>query len=78
MSNLPMKKLPPDTLTVIIRDDAPVVFCNSTPEYRTVRMRLTDEQREKIMLRANSSQGGNPVWESISMAIIEDTEEARK
>ena len=75
MSDLPMKKLPPDTLTVIIRDDAPMVFCNSSPEYRTVRVKLTDEQREAIMLHANSSQCGKPVWESISMAIIE---EARK
>lgn len=72
------KKLPPATLTVIIRDDAPLVFFNSAPEYRTVRVRLTDEQRAAITLNANGVQGGKPVWESISMAIIEDTEEARK
>ena len=73
MSDLSMKKLPPDTLTVIIRDDAPIVFCNSSPTYRTVRVTLTDEQREAIMLNATGMQGPNPVWESISMAIIEES-----
>ncbi|WP_308585046.1 hypothetical protein [uncultured Desulfovibrio sp.] len=64
MSDLPMKKLPPDTLTVIIRDDSPMVYCNDSPSFRTVRISLTSEQREAIMLRNGH--------ESISMAIIEE------
>lgn len=35
MSDLPMKKLPPDTLTVIIRDDAP--WCFATRHQSTAR-----------------------------------------
>ena len=63
MSQPEHKKLPPDTLTVIIRDDSPMIYCNDSPSYRTVRVSLTTEQQEVIML-ANGH-------ESISMAIIE-------
>ncbi len=64
MSDLQMKKLPPDTLTVIIRDDSPMVYCNDSPSFRTVRISLTSEQMEAIMFRNGH--------ESISMAIIEE------
>ena len=37
-------------LTVIIRDDSPVIHCNDVPSYRTVRIELTTEQIDRIEL----------------------------
>jgi hypothetical protein len=53
----------PRTLTVIIRDDAPLVHCNDAPIYRTVQMQLTPEQVEAMRLRGT--------YESISKCWIE-------
>ena len=64
MRDLSVKKFSPDTLTVIIRDDSPMVYCNDSPSFRTVRLSLTSEQQEAIMFRNGH--------ESISMAIIEE------
>lgn len=65
------QKLPPDTMTVIIRDDSPLIFCQDAPSYRSVRIKLTQEQREALMLKSNGTTGGSRVWEEISRVIIE-------
>ena len=65
------KKLPSDALTVIFRDDSPTIHCGDSPSYRTVTVKLTDEQREALSLRFLFSQGNNHFWEDISRAIIE-------
>lgn len=65
------QKLPPDTMTVIIRDDSPLIFCQDAPSYRSVRIKLTQEQREALMLKSNGESCGNRVWEEISRVIIE-------
>lgn len=54
----------PVALTVIIRDDAPLIHCNSTPTYRRVTFALTEEQVEKLRLRHKD--------ESLSLAFIEE------
>lgn len=66
------KKFPPDTLTVIIRDDAPLLCAGDSPSYRSVRVKLTQEQREALMLHSNGTSGRSPIWEEISHAIIEN------
>ena len=65
------QKLPPDTMTVIIRDDIPLVCCGDSPSYRSVRVKLTQEQREALMLHSNGVDRGVAVWEEISRVIIE-------
>lgn len=74
MSQPGRKKLPSDTLTVIFRDDSPMIHCGDSPSYRTVSVKLTDEQREALSLRFLFSNGANHFWEDISRAIIEPEE----
>ena len=66
-------KLPGGTLSVLIRDDTPMIHCNDSPTFRSVQVKLTDEQRELIALRATGSTSGNPIYESISKCWIELT-----
>jgi len=51
-------------LTVIIRDDAPLIYADDTPSYRTAVIELSDKQAEKLKLRDKT--------EHISRAILED------
>lgn len=64
-------KLPGDTLTVVIRDDSPMIFCGDSPAYRSVQIRLTDEQRAAIRLAWRGSTGGTDIYEDISKVFIE-------
>lgn len=50
-------------LTVILRDDSPMIFCGDSPSYRSVQVELTDEQWAKIKPRDEN--------ESISTCFIE-------
>ena len=58
-------------LTVIIRDDSPMVFCGDNPSYRTVSFSLTDEQCKLIELRHTGTSGKQEYHENISQAILE-------
>jgi hypothetical protein len=49
-------------LTVIFRNDSPMIHCGDTPSYRSVQIELTPEQCEAIKLREH---------EEISRAFIE-------
>jgi len=49
-------------LTVIIRNDTPIIHCNDVPSYRSVTITLTAEQMEKLRLQDN---------EAISHSFIE-------
>ena len=64
------QKMPPDTMTVIIRNDAPLVHAGDSPSYRSVRIRLTHEQRTALML-GGCWNAGNVLWEQVSMIILE-------
>ena len=62
-------------LTVIIRNDAPMVYCGDCPSYRTVVLPLTAEQCEMVKLRLTATAGGNEYCEQISTTILEEVSE---
>ena len=39
-----------DTLTVIVRNEGPMIHCGDSPEYRTVHIHLASDQLELIKL----------------------------
>ena len=57
------------TLTVIFRDDSPMIFAGDTPKYRTVVIDLTEDQAIKLIARNKE--------EHVSMAILQEQEERR-
>lgn len=57
------------TLTVIFRDDAPMIYAGDTPKYRTVVIDLTEDQATKLITRNKE--------EHVSMAILQESEERR-
>ena len=54
-------------LTVIIRDDCPLIHCGDVPKYRRVTFELTDDQKSKLQARSN----GN-ILEEISKCFLEN------
>lgn len=75
MSIEPAKKLPGDTLTVVIRDDAPLAMCDGSPTYRSVQIKLTKEQRQEIALNATYQVAGKNYYERIERCFIETKKE---
>lgn len=69
-----MSTLAPKYLTVIFRNEAPLVCCNDNPSYRSVTIELTDEQRAKLSCRKTFMSGNTQYYEEISMCFIEDKE----
>lgn len=67
----PAPKIPGTHLTVVIRDDSPVIHCGDCPTYRSVRLRLTAEQLALLHLRWVGISGGSDYFESISKVFIE-------
>ena len=63
-------------LTVILRNDAPMIHCGDCPAYRSVQVVLTREQCTAIAPRKTGSSGGIDEYEDISRAFIEQIEEA--
>ena len=55
------------TLTVVLRDDAPLVHCGDSPSYRTIQIELTDSQHEAI----NRLVGRVGEYVDISRLILE-------
>lgn len=60
----------PGTLTVILRDDAPVYHFGASPAYRSVCVPLTADQAHALRLRWTGSSGGADHYESIDRCII--------
>ena len=58
-------------LTVILRDDGPMIHCGDSPAYRSVQVDLTPEQVAAIAPRKTGSSAGVEEYESISKAFIE-------
>jgi hypothetical protein len=59
-------RLGPKTLRVIIRNDAPMIFCNDSPSYRSVEIELTPAPGAYFV-----NQFGNPsTVDSLSAAPI--------
>jgi hypothetical protein len=65
-------------LTVILRNDAPMIHCGDCPAYRSVQVVLTPEQCTAIAPRKTGSSGGIDEYEDISRAFIEQIAEAEK
>ena len=61
-------------LTIVIRNDGPMVYAGDSPSYRTVVIELTEEQKAKIILEETHSSGGTRFYESISQVILEPEE----
>ena len=51
-----MNKMPNVKLTVVIRDDAPVVHVGCSPAYRSVTIHLTEDQLERLALKHTQTQ----------------------
>ena len=58
-------------LTVIIRDDSPLVHMGEPVRNRTVRINLTAEQSAALELRQTHTLGGITFYEEISTCILE-------
>jgi hypothetical protein len=65
-------RLGPKTLRVIIRNDAPMIFCNDSPSYRSVEIELTQEQQNKLALQYVGANCGRQLFENISKAFFDD------
>ena len=65
-------KLPGNQLTVIFRDDGPMIHCGDSPSYRTVRIILTTEQVSALELRHTHTWQGKEQYEEISRVILEN------
>ena len=63
--------LPNNELTVIIRDDSPLIFCDDSPTYRSVTINLTNEQLQKLKLRWIGERNRKNFHETISKCFIE-------
>jgi len=61
-------------LTVVFRNDSPMIVCNDTPTYRSVQVELTPEQLEKIAPRKTGFSDGKLDYESISRCFLEPEE----
>jgi hypothetical protein len=64
-------KYPSNKLTVVMRDDAPMIHCGDCPSYRSVQITLTDEQVKAIGLRPTNTVGTTQYYEQISRCFIE-------
>jgi hypothetical protein len=59
-------------LTVIIRDDSPLIHCGDTPSYRRVTIGLDAHQVEQIMLKPTCKNMGKDIFESVSRCFLEE------
>ena len=58
-------------LTVILRNDSPMIHCGDSPDYRSVQIELTPEQCTAIAPRKTGQSGYVEEYEAISKAFIE-------
>lgn len=61
----------PGVLTVIIRDDSPMIHCGDSPAYRSVRIALTDDQIAQMKLAHTYTSGGVSYYEQVSKCFVE-------
>lgn len=58
-------------ITIIIRNDSPMIYCGDSPSYRTVVVELTPEQAAKVVLAETHREQGVRFYEQISRVILE-------
>ena len=61
-------------LTVIFRNDSPMIHCGDSPSYRSVQIELTPEQCALLKTRQTSTSCGNAIYEEISRCFFEPKE----
>lgn len=64
-------KYPSNKLTVVFRDDGPMIHCGDCPTYRSVQITLTDEQVRSLAMLPTHSSGATQFHEEISRCFIE-------
>jgi len=64
-------RMPNGKLTVVIRDDAPMICAGDTPSFRSIQIDLTDDQRQSLSLSCTGTTGGTPIYETVSKCFIE-------
>lgn len=62
---------PSNRLTVVIRDDSPMVFCGDSPTYRSITIELTESQVQQLVLHRTGKSGTQEYHEAISRCFIE-------
>jgi hypothetical protein len=67
-------KYPSGKLTVVFRDDGPMIHCGDCPTYRSVQITLTDEQVRALAMRPTYNSGATQFHEEISRCFIEPDE----
>lgn len=58
-------------LTVVIRNEAPMLFCQDPPTHRTVQIELTEPQVFALRLRWIGHSAGTDYHESVSQCFFE-------
>ena len=58
-------------LTVIFRDDSPMIHCGDSPSYRTVQIELTSEQKKALARQYTHTISNTNYFESISQCILD-------
>lgn len=61
-------------LTVILRDDGPMVCAGDSPTYRSVQIELTEEQQKRLKPKPTYTSGGKQYYEAVSKCFIEPRE----
>lgn len=63
----------PKFLTVIIGDDSRFIHLQEPVQHRTVKIKLTQEQRDALSLKFTGAQGPVAHYEFISKCILEES-----
>jgi len=69
-----LQKYGPKFLTFVIRDASPFIHLQEPLRHRTVTIHLTQEQRERLILKATGAVGRVTHFEEVSQVIVEPDE----
>jgi len=58
-------------MTVIIRNDSPLLLVGDSPSYRRVTIEMTPQQEEALKLRKVGVQAGQNIYEEYSHCFLE-------
>lgn len=69
--NNPLPHIAGNVLTVIIRDDSPVMMSDDCPTFRSVQIDLTKDQIKALELCQTARIGMQLIFESVSRCFLE-------
>lgn len=71
-----LKQEPPKSsgskLTVILRDDGPLLNAGDHSNFRRVTINLSEAQIEQLLLKPVASSMGKVIYEDVSICFLED------